>query len=162
MGSACCKPSAIEDSKESPKERLSSKTSSDSKVPRVTSSRREEGYGVKNWSGSSDGRAVLIDKQVNVPIRLPSESFEKKREKSEHIVSTNHPGLGSILPKAMEGEQVAAGWPSWLASVAGEAICGWVPRKADSFEKLDKVCFLPQWLAISMSSKCEENASTSL
>ncbi|KAM7498697.1 hypothetical protein LguiA_023111 [Lonicera macranthoides] len=135
MGSACCKPSVIEDSKESPKKRLSL----DSKVPRVASSRREEGYGVKNWSASSDGRAVLIDKQVNVPIRLPSESFEKKRENTERIVSTNHHGLGSILPKAMEGEQVAAGWPSWLAAVAGEAICGWVPRKADSFEKLDKI-----------------------
>ncbi|KAB5535059.1 hypothetical protein DKX38_018145 [Salix brachista] len=33
---------------------------------------------------------------------------------------------------------VAAGWPSWLATVAGEAIEGWLPRHADSFEKLDK------------------------
>jgi hypothetical protein len=47
--------------------------------------------------------------------------------------------MGSI-PKATEGEQVAAGWPSWLAAVAGEAIKGWLPRRADSFEKLDKVC----------------------
>ncbi|KAL2347969.1 hypothetical protein Fmac_001969 [Flemingia macrophylla] len=38
----------------------------------------------------------------------------------------------------MEGEHVAAGWPSWLAAVAGEAINGWLPRRADSFEKLDK------------------------
>lgn len=37
------------------------------------------------------------------------------------------------------GEQVAAGWPSWLSAVAGEAINGWIPRRADSFEKLDKV-----------------------
>jgi hypothetical protein len=37
------------------------------------------------------------------------------------------------------GAQVVAGWPSWLTSVAGEAINGWVPRRADSFEKLDKV-----------------------
>uniref|UniRef100_A0A6N2L4T6 Uncharacterized protein n=1 Tax=Salix viminalis TaxID=40686 RepID=A0A6N2L4T6_SALVM len=34
---------------------------------------------------------------------------------------------------------VAAGWPSWLATVAGEAIKGWLPRHADSFEKLDKL-----------------------
>ncbi|KAJ4873274.1 Protein kinase superfamily protein [Raphanus sativus] len=32
-----------------------------------------------------------------------------------------------------------AEWPSWLASVAGEAIKGWVPRYADSYEKLDKI-----------------------
>ncbi|KAE8731762.1 Cyclin-dependent kinase C-1 [Hibiscus syriacus] len=48
----------------------------------------------------------------------------------EYVV-TQHPGMGS-LPKATEGEQVAAGWPTWLASVAGEAIRGWVPRRADS------------------------------
>ncbi|XP_010553694.1 PREDICTED: probable serine/threonine-protein kinase At1g09600 [Tarenaya hassleriana] len=37
------------------------------------------------------------------------------------------------------GAQVIAGWPSWLAAVAGEAINGWIPRKADSFEKLEKI-----------------------
>ncbi|RWW28919.1 hypothetical protein GW17_00006578 [Ensete ventricosum] len=43
------------------------------------------------------------------------------------------------LNKYIEGEQVAAGWPSWLSAVAGDAIQGWVPLKADSFEKLEKV-----------------------
>lgn len=38
-----------------------------------------------------------------------------------------------------KGALVIAGWPSWLTSVAGEAINGWIPRKADSFQKLDKV-----------------------
>jgi len=38
-----------------------------------------------------------------------------------------------------EGEQIAAGWPSWLTSVASEAIHGLVPLKTDAFEKLDKV-----------------------
>jgi hypothetical protein len=39
----------------------------------------------------------------------------------------------------VEGEQVAAGWPPWLVAVAAEAVRGWVPRRAESFEKLDKV-----------------------
>ena len=43
------------------------------------------------------------------------------------------------MNRCTEGEQVAAGWPSWLSSVAREAIQGWVPLKADSFEKLGKV-----------------------
>ncbi|PIA47138.1 hypothetical protein AQUCO_01400085v1 [Aquilegia coerulea] len=43
------------------------------------------------------------------------------------------------MPHAVEGEQVAAGWPSWLSAVAGEAIKGWLPRRADAFEKLDKI-----------------------
>uniref|UniRef100_A0A803KPI4 Protein kinase domain-containing protein n=2 Tax=Chenopodium quinoa TaxID=63459 RepID=A0A803KPI4_CHEQI len=42
-------------------------------------------------------------------------------------------------PKNVHGEQVAAGWPSWLSAVAGEAIDGWVPRRADTFEKIDKI-----------------------
>ncbi|KAL5544551.1 hypothetical protein UlMin_008335 [Ulmus minor] len=43
------------------------------------------------------------------------------------------------LQKYVEGEQVAAGWPAWLSAVAGEAIHGWVPLKADSYEKLEKI-----------------------
>lgn len=43
------------------------------------------------------------------------------------------------LPLGVESEHTAPGWPSWLTSVAGDAIQGWVPRRADSFEKLDKV-----------------------
>ncbi|KAL8150648.1 hypothetical protein V2J09_020456 [Rumex salicifolius] len=43
------------------------------------------------------------------------------------------------LHKYVEGEQVAAGWPAWLSAVAGEAIQGWVPFRAESFEKLEKI-----------------------
>lgn len=141
MGCMCCKPSAIEDSKESPRERLSSKSDksvSDLRVSRGTSSRREEAFWLKDRYDNNDGRAALIDKQGNGSVRVQGESFERKREKMEYTVA-QHPGIGSV-PKAMEGEQVAAGWPSWLAAVAGEAIKGWLPRRADSFEKLDKVC----------------------
>ncbi|XP_078445584.1 putative serine/threonine-protein kinase At1g54610 isoform X2 [Wolffia australiana] len=42
-------------------------------------------------------------------------------------------------PKNTLGEQIAAGWPPWLVEVAGEAIRGWIPRRADSFQKLDKI-----------------------
>ncbi|KAL3733747.1 hypothetical protein ACJRO7_023160 [Eucalyptus globulus] len=139
MGCVCCKPSAIEDSKESPRERLSSKTSSDLRLSRTALPRREEGYHrVKDRYGSGDdGRAISIDKQMNGSLRLQADNLERSREKMEHIVA-QHPSTGSV-PKAMEGEQVAAGWPTWLAAVAGEAIRGWVPRRADSFEKLDKI-----------------------
>ncbi|RWW22342.1 hypothetical protein BHE74_00025022 [Ensete ventricosum] len=44
-------------------------------------------------------------------------------------------------PGHVHGEQVAAGWPSWLSNVAGEAINGWTPRRADTFEKIDKASF---------------------
>ncbi|XP_034211198.1 probable serine/threonine-protein kinase At1g09600 isoform X2 [Prunus dulcis] len=137
MGCIYCKPSAIEDSKDSPRERLSSKAASDSRATRVASSRREEAYRAKDRYDSNDGRTMLIDKQLNGNVRSHGENFERKREKMEYVAA-QHPGMGSV-PKAVEGEQVAAGWPTWLAAVAGEAIKGWVPRRADSFEKLDKI-----------------------
>ncbi|XP_034673592.1 protein IMPAIRED IN BABA-INDUCED STERILITY 1 isoform X2 [Vitis riparia] len=43
------------------------------------------------------------------------------------------------LHKYVEGEQVAAGWPAWLSAVAGEAIQGWVPLRADSYQTLEKI-----------------------
>lgn len=140
MGCICCKPSAIDDSKESPRERFSNKASSDLRGPRVTSSRREEVCRAKDRYDSNDGRTMLLDKQSNGFVALHGEDIERKREKMEYVVN-QHPGTGSV-PKASEGEQIAAGWPSWLVAVAGEAIKGWVPRRADSFEKLDKVCSL--------------------
>ena len=51
-------------------------------------------------------------------------------------------------------EHVATGWPAWLTSVASEAVKGWLPRKAESFEKLDKVCLM--WkIGISTIYLCE-------
>lgn len=52
------------------------------------------------------------------------------------------------LHKYIEGEQVAAGWPAWLSAVAGEAIQGWVPLRADAFEKLEKVALFFFWLIL--------------
>ena len=65
-----------------------------------------------------------------VSSRRRAREAERERTASENIRN---------IPKHNEGEQVAAGWPAWLSAVAGEAIKGWIPRRADSFEKLDKV-----------------------
>lgn len=144
MGCSCGKPYTLDDNKDSPEERLSSKAPSDLRVSRSVSSRREESYSVKDRldNGGNEERVTLIDKQINGSTRLQGESFERKREKAEYTSggTQNHPRSG-LIPRAAEGEQVAAGWPPWLAAVAGEAIKGWIPRRADSFEKLDKVLF---------------------
>lgn len=43
------------------------------------------------------------------------------------------------------------GWPSWLVAVAGDAIKDWIPRRANTFEKLDKARLLLKSLSISTS-----------
>ncbi|KAE9591406.1 hypothetical protein Lal_00039062 [Lupinus albus] len=63
---------------------------------------------------------------------------EKRTRPSRRRSSKPNPRL-SNPPGHVYGEQVAAGWPSWLSKVAGEAINGLIPRRADSFEKLDKI-----------------------
>ncbi|CAL1363704.1 unnamed protein product [Linum trigynum] len=35
--------------------------------------------------------------------------------------------------------EIDPGWPQWLTSVAGDAVRGWLPRQASSFEKLEKI-----------------------
>lgn len=52
--------------------------------------------------------------------------------------SNNSFRLGN-LNKYIEGEQAAAGWPTWLSAVASEAIHGWVPLRSDAYEKLEKI-----------------------
>ncbi|KAK9732758.1 hypothetical protein RND81_04G020000 [Saponaria officinalis] len=67
------------------------------------------------------------------------ENGEKEKVvKSQRRRSKPNPRL-SNPSKNIHGEQVAAGWPSWLSAVAAEAINGWVPRRADTFEKIDKI-----------------------
>lgn len=141
MGCACSKTSAVEDSRESPRKKSSSSSKhySELKVSRHNSSRREEGVRIKERLDGGDVKVMLIDKKANGSRRSygDHETERKKAEKGEVIVP-NHPGVGRI-PKATQGEQVAAGWPGWLSAAAPEAIKGWLPRRADTFEKLNKI-----------------------
>lgn len=131
MGCVCGKASAVQDSRENE----SSKGSSKVYVNRVTSSKREES--VKRRSDRGDARVGFSDTKLDGSNRVRDCPIQRKRENSEVIVSY-YQRIGSI-PKATEGEQIVAGWPSWLAEVAGEAIKGWIPRGSDTFEKLDKI-----------------------
>ncbi|KAI3728658.1 hypothetical protein L6452_17297 [Arctium lappa] len=126
MGGICVKPSGG-----SPRERRSSKLASES---RVLQSSWEESFRAKN---RAEVRTGSIDKRLNSSRRVRDDRFEKKKEGSGVILGN----ISSVrkIPKAIQGEQVVAGWPSWFAEVAGEAISGWLPRRADTFEKLEKI-----------------------
>ncbi|KAK4799012.1 hypothetical protein SAY86_024377 [Trapa natans] len=154
MGCLHSKSSAVDDSRESPEGRMSSipsKRPSGVKDPnpRLGSSRRDMGFGGK--VKSRDVSLILTDKEGdNVSglvygddgeIERKINQIEKQRkERAESLAADKRQVLAICqVPKAAEGEQVAAGWPSWLSAVAGEAINGWLPRRADTFEKLDKI-----------------------
>ncbi|KAL2458562.1 putative serine/threonine-protein kinase [Forsythia ovata] len=100
------------------------------KVVVGTVSKAEDGRGCKGGGSGEvqnggDQKEELKDGNVRQP-------------RGERRRSRPNPRL-SNPPKHIHGEQVAAGWPAWLSAVAGEAINGWTPRRADTFEKLDKI-----------------------
>lgn len=116
----------------------------------VSSGIVSESKEVSNFSVESSSRKVgnvsvkTIDGDV---VEVPNDESRKKEEKvvdgekkprGERKRSKSNPRL-SNLPKHLRGEQVAAGWPPWLTAVCGEALNGWIPRRADSFEKIDKI-----------------------
>ncbi|KAF7124524.1 hypothetical protein RHSIM_Rhsim12G0004600 [Rhododendron simsii] len=74
-------------------------------------------------------------------VERPISGHHQRRATLDVVVMEGQAAMSQIIsmPHGIEGEQIAAGWPSWLTSVAGEAIQGWVPRSADSFEKLNKI-----------------------
>ncbi|CAA6665712.1 unnamed protein product [Spirodela intermedia] len=130
MGCICCKTSAIEDSQESPRERMSAaavivaaqpiasgKLSTMERRAIVSSSRREELPATRG--DAVIGRRHSAEGKAGVPL-----SSQASRSS----------------PKGHRREQVAAGWPPWLATVAGEplALGAGSTCRADSFEKLDK------------------------
>ncbi|XP_019431399.1 PREDICTED: probable serine/threonine-protein kinase At1g54610 [Lupinus angustifolius] len=146
MGCVTSKNLVVEDSRE---EDLRTKLTSRSKretsemsVSRLSSSIRVEGIRERDkLFDGVDMKASLLDKNGSGSVELYDDDGDrngkKKMEKPE-LTALNHPGLGRIL-KASEGEQVAAGWPTWLSSAAGEAIEGWTPRSANTFERFFKI-----------------------
>ncbi|KAK2992656.1 hypothetical protein RJ640_014906 [Escallonia rubra] len=95
--------------------------------------------------GTTEKLSVVNPKESGGEVQ--NDIHEKKQEDGqmqlwgERRHSKPNPRL-SNLPWNVHGEQVAAGWPSWLCAVAGEAISGWTPRRADTFEKIDKASAL--------------------
>ncbi|PQP99348.1 putative serine/threonine-protein kinase [Prunus yedoensis var. nudiflora] len=141
MGLICSKPSAVEDSRESPPKRSFSSLSkqrSERKTSRLNSSKRKEAVWTKDQlSGGGDVKVMLMDKKVSGSMRLYDQNKSKKIEKAD-VAVLDHPGSRRIV-NATVAEQVAAGWPAWLSAAASEAINGWIPRRADTFEKLNKI-----------------------
>ncbi|KAK8519127.1 hypothetical protein V6N12_012354 [Hibiscus sabdariffa] len=114
--------------------------------------RPKDKYGSGESGSGGDVKVLLIHKKSSDSDRFHyDDQVEEKRvlDKFEVVeknkvekcgvtnitIACHHPGSERVLD-CIEGEQVAAGWPAWLVAVAGEAIKGWIPRRANSFENI--------------------------
>ncbi|PKI44649.1 hypothetical protein CRG98_035004, partial [Punica granatum] len=96
-------------------------------------------------SGKSEVAAARVETTGNSRLEEVRESEAEKEEKVEggqksresRRRSRQNPRPRNV-PKQSRAEQVAAGWPPWLTDICGEALSGWVPRRANTFEKIDK------------------------
>jgi serine/threonine protein kinase len=135
MGCVCAKQADVLDDPDSPKVKGSNLPSS-------------------RWSASSDTKQLPHhpDSAILHHYHQPrDESNEAKLKESSHGGSkrrtrqgrdSDDEDLGILVRNPSnhsEAELVAAGWPAWMAAFAGEAIHGWIPRRAESFEKLYKI-----------------------
>lgn len=70
---------------------------------------------------------------------------EREGERKERSVEVPAPDVGrrkssTVLAYTLKNYTATneQGWPTWLVAVAGDAIKDWTPRRASTFEKLDK------------------------
>ncbi|CAL5434559.1 unnamed protein product [Camellia sinensis] len=105
MGCICGKASAIEDGRESPRERqLNKGSSSELHVPRIISSKRMESFWVKErLDGGGEIGDGFSHKKLNGSKKVSDEHFEKRRENCEVVVPNYHPGCSRLAPLACCG-----------------------------------------------------------
>ncbi|KAF2290354.1 hypothetical protein GH714_011889 [Hevea brasiliensis] len=154
MGCICSKGAADEDININENERDKEKQNEFDKssvqlVAPALSKKEEDDFSRKDGSVrrvSKPGAAIVPlegggEKNIKIVHRPSIGRHHQRRATMDFGSSGCHNHLGRIvsMPHGPEGELIAAGWPPWLTSAAGEAIKGWLPRRAESFEKLDKI-----------------------
>ncbi|KAL6145111.1 hypothetical protein ACLB2K_055799 [Fragaria x ananassa] len=143
MGLICGKPSAVEDSRESPPKRsslASSKRHSDIKIPRLNSSKREVVRSKDRLDGgAAAGAAVkvmLIDKAINGSVRLYDDQNKSKKIENAGITVLDHPGSRRI-PKVTVAEQIGQGTYSSVYKARDVLNDKFVALKKVRFDNLD-------------------------
>lgn len=87
---------------------------------------------------SDEPVAVTVSAGTNT-IRDLKEADRQKQQKARHTGDFPVNGLVIERRKHLPLEVNEQGWPSWLVAVAGDVIRDWTPRRANTFEKLDKI-----------------------
>lgn len=120
----------------------------------VSESKRRESRDISVESAARKVDEAAVEKvENNNSVEVRDGGTAAQKEKKSDGEQTQRPPKGerrrskpnqrlSNVPKHTRGEQTAAGWPAWLTDACGEALSGWIPRRADTFEKIDKVILL--------------------
>uniref|UniRef100_A0A0D9XXQ6 [RNA-polymerase]-subunit kinase n=1 Tax=Leersia perrieri TaxID=77586 RepID=A0A0D9XXQ6_9ORYZ len=115
------------------------KDDADAPSENKTPSRNSAAASVNTVIGTNDGVPSVIDGQLKESAVNSSILQSGKGEKVIVALDVRISSGNNTELKGLSGEHVSAGWPAWLANVAPKAVEGWLPRRADSFEKLDKI-----------------------
>lgn len=94
------------------------------------------------YRDSSDENENENENENNASEKVVSKRIITTTSTTTTTTTTSSVSVG-VISKGFQikSSLVVAGWPSWLTAVAGEAISGWIPRRADSFHKLDKASY---------------------
>ncbi|KAK9104073.1 hypothetical protein Scep_020917 [Stephania cephalantha] len=96
--------------------------------------------GERRNAAEQSGRRVKVEERASVAVTAEAKEVRVRnggvvRERERSFKS----GDFVAKPKLNQPVRTQQAWPPWLSAVAGDAIEGWAPRRADSFEKLDKI-----------------------
>ncbi|KAG8051225.1 hypothetical protein GUJ93_ZPchr0009g1054 [Zizania palustris] len=102
------------------------KDDADANSENKAQSRNSAAASGKTPTGTNNGCSAVLDGKLE---ENATKSGTIQLGDGEKVISSGS-NAELVLP---------AEWPAWLANVAPKAIKGWLPRRADSFEKLDKI-----------------------
>ncbi|KAH1115035.1 hypothetical protein J1N35_008413 [Gossypium stocksii] len=90
---------------------------------------------------SSDESSSVVSVVDSVDGTMDVKGLEGRRQQQRKARHTSDFPVSVPAPETwrMTLDLNQKGWPSWLMAVAGEAIRDWTPRRANTFQKLDKV-----------------------
>ncbi|XP_024641220.1 protein IMPAIRED IN BABA-INDUCED STERILITY 1 [Medicago truncatula] len=88
---------------------------------------------------SSKGHSGLVVLDSNSKSSLHENKNSKLKKNNSKKSSGSFSFRIGFTQRYVEAEQNAAGWPPWLTASAAEAVQGWIPLKADAYQKLDKI-----------------------
>ncbi|XP_048445347.1 probable serine/threonine-protein kinase At1g54610 [Pyrus x bretschneideri] len=96
--------------------------------------------GITRGSGEARRRRRSIEEPSGATERVAAVRADKKEVVARQRANrANHTGDFPAIERRKPSPANQEGWPSWLLAVAGDAIQGWTPRRANTFEKLAKI-----------------------